>query len=74
MLSGHASLSSCPWVLLEDLSSVYTDVEVERKHTHKKRKLADGREKTMVRPHGLLLLLLHQHMHIHMVNMTSVCV
>ncbi len=48
MLSGHASLSSCPWVLLEDLSSVYTDVEVERKHTHKKRKLADGREKTMV--------------------------
>uniref|UniRef100_A0A8C1X5Q1 Integrator complex subunit 10 n=2 Tax=Cyprinus carpio TaxID=7962 RepID=A0A8C1X5Q1_CYPCA len=38
---------SCPWVLLEDLSSVYTDVEVERKHTHKKRKLADGREKTM---------------------------
>uniref|UniRef100_A0A672PK12 Integrator complex subunit 10 n=1 Tax=Sinocyclocheilus grahami TaxID=75366 RepID=A0A672PK12_SINGR len=47
LFQGHASLSSCPWVLLEDLSSVYTDVEVERKHTHKKRKLADGREKTM---------------------------
>ncbi|XP_016336699.1 integrator complex subunit 10 isoform X1 [Sinocyclocheilus anshuiensis] len=47
LFQGHVSLSSCPWVLLEDLSSVYTDVEVERKHTHKKRKLADGREKTM---------------------------
>uniref|UniRef100_A0A9J8CFN4 Integrator complex subunit 10 n=2 Tax=Cyprinus carpio TaxID=7962 RepID=A0A9J8CFN4_CYPCA len=47
LFQGHTSLSSCPWVLLEDLSSVYTDVEVERKHTHKKRKLADGREKTM---------------------------
>ncbi|KAI2656692.1 Integrator complex subunit 10 [Labeo rohita] len=47
LFHSHASLSSCPWVLLEDLSSVYTDVEVERKHTHKKRKLADGREKTM---------------------------
>ncbi|XP_051717007.1 integrator complex subunit 10 isoform X3 [Ctenopharyngodon idella] len=47
LFQGHASLSSCPWVLLEDLSSVYTDVEVERKHAHKKRKLADGREKTM---------------------------
>ncbi|XP_067314219.1 integrator complex subunit 10 isoform X2 [Pseudorasbora parva] len=47
LFQGHASLSSSPWVLLEDLSSVYTDVEVERKHAHKKRKLADGREKTM---------------------------
>ncbi|XP_026137075.1 integrator complex subunit 10 isoform X1 [Carassius auratus] len=47
LFQGHTSLSSCPWVLLEDLSGVYTDVEVERKHTHKKRKLADGREKTM---------------------------
>ncbi|XP_051514424.1 integrator complex subunit 10 isoform X2 [Myxocyprinus asiaticus] len=47
LFQGHSSVSSCPWVLLEDLSSVYTDVEVERKHAHKKRKLADGREKTM---------------------------
>ncbi|XP_068069265.1 integrator complex subunit 10 isoform X2 [Danio rerio] len=47
LFQGHSSLSSGPWVLLEDLSSVYADVEVERKHTHKKRKLADGREKTM---------------------------
>lgn len=51
------ALSSGPWILVEDLSSVYNDVEVERgvvKHTHKKRKLTDGREKTMVRP-GLKL-------------------
>lgn len=46
-------LNSGPWVLVEDLSSVYNDVEVERgavKHAHKKRKLTDGREKTMVSP------------------------
>uniref|UniRef100_A0A671RI38 Integrator complex subunit 10 n=1 Tax=Sinocyclocheilus anshuiensis TaxID=1608454 RepID=A0A671RI38_9TELE len=47
LFQGQFTRLSCPWVLLEDLSSVYTDVEVERKHTHKKRKLADGREKTM---------------------------
>lgn len=47
LFQGHSSLSLCPWVLLEDLSCVYTDIEVERKHAHKKRKLADGREKTM---------------------------
>uniref|UniRef100_A0A4W4EEF2 Integrator complex subunit 10 n=1 Tax=Electrophorus electricus TaxID=8005 RepID=A0A4W4EEF2_ELEEL len=50
LFQGHNSLASTPWVLLEDLSSVFNDVEVERssgKHTHKKRKLADGREKTM---------------------------
>ncbi|XP_072295723.1 integrator complex subunit 10 isoform X1 [Eucyclogobius newberryi] len=43
-------MSSGPWILVEDLSSVYSDLEVERgalKHVHKKRKLADGREKTM---------------------------
>lgn len=50
--TGQSSVSVCPWVLLEDLSCVYTDVEVERKHAHKKRKLADGREKTMVRVKG----------------------
>lgn len=51
-LSGHNSLGSTPWVLVEDLSSVFNDIEPERlsgKHAHKKRKLADGREKTMVR-------------------------
>lgn len=42
---------SGPWILVEDLSSVFSDVEIDRgtlKHTHKKRKLADGRDKTMV--------------------------
>lgn len=51
-LAGVNALSSGPWILVEDLSTVYNDVEIERgvlKHTHKKRKLADGREKTMVR-------------------------
>lgn len=47
LIHSQSSVSLCPWVLLEDLSFVYTDVEVERKHAHKKRKLADGREKTM---------------------------
>lgn len=49
--TGVNALSSGPWILVEDLSSVYNDLEVERsavKHAHKKRKLADGREKTMV--------------------------
>ncbi|KAL7395007.1 hypothetical protein ABVT39_008548 [Epinephelus coioides] len=49
-LAGVNALNSWPWILVEDLSSVYNDVEVERgavKHAHKKRKLADGREKTM---------------------------
>uniref|UniRef100_A0A3P9ACM8 Integrator complex subunit 10 n=1 Tax=Esox lucius TaxID=8010 RepID=A0A3P9ACM8_ESOLU len=48
--SGVNALASGPWILLEDLSSVYMEAELERgagKHTHKKRKLADGREKTM---------------------------
>ncbi|XP_004545465.3 integrator complex subunit 10 isoform X1 [Maylandia zebra] len=50
LFHGISGLSSGPWILVEDLSSVYSDVEVERgalKHAHKKRKLADGREKTM---------------------------
>ncbi|XP_069577435.1 integrator complex subunit 10 isoform X2 [Brachyistius frenatus] len=50
LFQGVSALSSGPWILVEDLSSVYSDVEVERgavKHAHKKRKLADGREKTM---------------------------
>uniref|UniRef100_A0AAR2LC41 Integrator complex subunit 10 n=1 Tax=Pygocentrus nattereri TaxID=42514 RepID=A0AAR2LC41_PYGNA len=50
LFQNHNSLGSTPWVLVEDLSSVFNDVEVERssgKHAHKKRKLADGREKTM---------------------------
>ncbi|XP_022069588.1 integrator complex subunit 10 isoform X1 [Acanthochromis polyacanthus] len=50
LFHGVTALSSGPWILVEDLSSVYSDVELERggmKHAHKKRKLADGREKTM---------------------------
>uniref|UniRef100_A0AAQ6IBG1 Integrator complex subunit 10 n=1 Tax=Anabas testudineus TaxID=64144 RepID=A0AAQ6IBG1_ANATE len=50
LFQGVNGLSSGPWILVEDLSSVYNDVEVERgaaKHSHKKRKLADGRDKTM---------------------------
>lgn len=50
LFHGVSALSSGPWILVEDLSSVYSDVELERggvKHAHKKRKLADGREKTM---------------------------
>lgn len=50
-LAGVSALNSGPWILVEDLSSVYNDIEVERggvKHAHKKRKLTDGREKTMV--------------------------
>uniref|UniRef100_A0A8C9YSZ3 Integrator complex subunit 10 n=1 Tax=Sander lucioperca TaxID=283035 RepID=A0A8C9YSZ3_SANLU len=50
LFQGVNTLSSGPWILVEDLSSVYNDVEGERgavKHAHKKRKLADGREKTM---------------------------
>ncbi|XP_041846036.1 integrator complex subunit 10 isoform X1 [Melanotaenia boesemani] len=45
-----SAMSSGPWILVEDLSSVYSDVDMDRgpmKHAHKKRKLADGREKTM---------------------------
>ncbi|XP_010895750.2 integrator complex subunit 10 isoform X4 [Esox lucius] len=50
LFQGVNALASGPWILLEDLSSVYMEAELERgagKHTHKKRKLADGREKTM---------------------------
>ncbi|KAM9695784.1 LOW QUALITY PROTEIN: integrator complex subunit 10-like [Trichechus inunguis] len=40
--------SQIPLVLLEDASNVYGDIEIDRnKHLHKKRKLAEGREKTM---------------------------
>uniref|UniRef100_A0A8C5CP53 Integrator complex subunit 10 n=1 Tax=Gadus morhua TaxID=8049 RepID=A0A8C5CP53_GADMO len=44
-----SGVNSGPWILLEDLSLVYSDLEAERapgKHGHKKRKMADGREKT----------------------------
>ncbi|XP_066576646.1 integrator complex subunit 10 isoform X2 [Amia ocellicauda] len=48
LFQGHGSPSTVPWILVEDLSSVYSDADLDRsKHIHKKRKLADGREKTM---------------------------
>ncbi|XP_061901974.1 integrator complex subunit 10 isoform X3 [Entelurus aequoreus] len=50
LFQGVNTLNTGPWILVEDLSSVYHDVDLERgtvKHAHKKRKMADGREKTM---------------------------
>ncbi|XP_061102240.1 integrator complex subunit 10 isoform X2 [Conger conger] len=49
LFQAHSSPGAGPWILLEDLSSVFSEAELERgsKHAHKKRKLGDGREKTM---------------------------
>ncbi|XP_037116740.1 integrator complex subunit 10 isoform X1 [Syngnathus acus] len=50
LFQGVNTLNLGPWILVEDFSSVYTDVDVERvtvKHSHKRRKMADGREKTI---------------------------
>ncbi|XP_077388748.1 integrator complex subunit 10 isoform X1 [Festucalex cinctus] len=50
LFQGVNALNLGPWILVEDFSSVYNDVDVERgtvKHAHKKRKMADGREKTI---------------------------
>ncbi|XP_068931886.1 integrator complex subunit 10 isoform X5 [Petaurus breviceps papuanus] len=48
LFQGPNSPSQVPLVLLEDVSNVYGDIEIDRnKHIHKKRKLAEGREKTM---------------------------
>lgn len=46
---GPNAANQIPLVLLEDVPSVFGDTDVDRsKHVHKKRKLAEGREKTMV--------------------------
>ncbi|XP_010623090.1 integrator complex subunit 10 isoform X3 [Fukomys damarensis] len=48
LFQGPNAPNQVPLVLLEDVSNVYGDVEIDRnKHIHKKRKLAEGREKTM---------------------------
>ncbi|XP_075412692.1 integrator complex subunit 10 isoform X2 [Tenrec ecaudatus] len=48
LFQGPNASSQIPLVLLEDVSNAFGDVEVDRnKHIHKKRKLAEGREKTM---------------------------
>ncbi|KAM8785518.1 integrator complex subunit 10 isoform 2-T2 [Rhynchonycteris naso] len=50
LFQGPSSPSQVPLVLLEDVANVYGDVEIDRnKHIHKKRKLAEGREKTMMK-------------------------
>ncbi|XP_069781372.1 integrator complex subunit 10 isoform X3 [Narcine bancroftii] len=42
------SSNQVPLILLDDLSNVYGDVDIDRsKHIHKRRKLGDGREKTL---------------------------
>ncbi|XP_038648357.1 integrator complex subunit 10 isoform X2 [Scyliorhinus canicula] len=42
------SSNQVPLILLDDLSNIYGDVDIDRgKHIHKRRKLGDGREKTL---------------------------
>ncbi|XP_067413045.1 integrator complex subunit 10 isoform X5 [Emydura macquarii macquarii] len=48
LFQGPNAPNQVPLVLLEDVSGVYGDTDIDRnKHVHKKRKLAEGREKTM---------------------------
>uniref|UniRef100_A0A8C3XWX3 Integrator complex subunit 10 n=1 Tax=Chelydra serpentina TaxID=8475 RepID=A0A8C3XWX3_CHESE len=48
LFQGPNAPNQVPLVLLEDVSSIYGDTDIDRsKHIHKKRKLAEGREKTM---------------------------
>ncbi|XP_048465871.1 integrator complex subunit 10 [Rhincodon typus] len=43
------SSNQIPLILLDDLSNIYGDVDIDRsKHIHKRRKLGEGREKTLV--------------------------
>ncbi|XP_028557557.2 integrator complex subunit 10 isoform X4 [Podarcis muralis] len=48
LFQGPNAPNQVPLVLVEDVSNVYGDTDMERsKHVHKKRKLTEGREKTM---------------------------
>ncbi|XP_054847121.1 integrator complex subunit 10 isoform X2 [Eublepharis macularius] len=48
LFQGPNAANQIPLVLLENVSNVYGDTDTDRsKHVHKKRKLAEGREKTM---------------------------
>ncbi|XP_063311876.1 integrator complex subunit 10 isoform X1 [Pelobates fuscus] len=48
LFQGPNASTQVPMVLLDDLSNVYSDVELNpAKHVHKRRKLAESREKTM---------------------------
>ncbi|KAI6069913.1 Integrator complex subunit 10 isoform X5 [Aix galericulata] len=48
LFQGPNAPNQAPLILLEDVTNVYGDTDIDRnKHIHKKRKLAEGREKTM---------------------------
>ncbi|KAM4900485.1 integrator complex subunit 10 isoform 3-T3 [Sylvia borin] len=48
LFQGPNAPNQTPLVLLEDVPNIYGDADIDRnKHIHKKRKLAEGREKTM---------------------------
>ncbi|KAJ6660585.1 hypothetical protein lerEdw1_017582 [Lerista edwardsae] len=48
LFQGPNAPNQVPLVLLEDVANIYGDTDLDRgKHVHKKRKLAEGREKTM---------------------------
>ncbi|KAI1238467.1 hypothetical protein IHE44_0013199 [Lamprotornis superbus] len=48
LFQGPNAPNQTPLVLLEDVPNIYGDTDIDRnKHIHKKRKLAEGREKTM---------------------------
>ncbi|NXC76742.1 INT10 protein, partial [Anhinga anhinga] len=48
LFQGPNAPNQAPLVLLEDVTNIYGDTDIDRnKHIHKKRKLAEGREKTM---------------------------
>ncbi|KAM9237152.1 integrator complex subunit 10 isoform 3-T3 [Leptosomus discolor] len=48
LFQGPNAPNQAPLVLLEDVANIYGDTDIDRnKHIHKKRKLAEGREKTM---------------------------
>ncbi|XP_069482755.1 integrator complex subunit 10 isoform X2 [Ambystoma mexicanum] len=48
LFHGTNAPNQVPLILLEDASNAFTDVEIETgKHIHKKRKLPEGRDKTM---------------------------
>ncbi|XP_010114463.1 PREDICTED: integrator complex subunit 10 [Chlamydotis macqueenii] len=48
LFQGPNAPNQAPLVLLEDVTNIYGDTDIDRnKHIHKKRKLAEGREKTL---------------------------
>ncbi|XP_070584123.1 integrator complex subunit 10 isoform X1 [Erythrolamprus reginae] len=48
LFQGSNASNQVPLILIEEVPNVFGDTDIERsKHVHKKRKLAEGREKTM---------------------------